>query len=102
MPVVSGERLDKVAERLHEWFVGTRLSLIKKLEVSGYPFGNVPLSPREQLTRYINMTPEQWTAFYGHLYLRYKGMPDAPNRVMNDIRQFQGEMEKIRSEVGSV
>ena len=101
MPAIDGERLDKIAVNLHTWFVLKKKWLIDQLEAGGYPFGNVPLSEREQLTRFINMTPTDWQDLYRGLQLRHRGQPNAQELVMTDINSFRTEMESLRVRLGS-
>ncbi|KKL45827.1 hypothetical protein LCGC14_2351740, partial [marine sediment metagenome] len=53
MPLISGPTLDELAKELAKWYIRTREELIKALE-EGYPYGSAPLTPREQIDRFMS------------------------------------------------
>lgn len=91
MPVLSGPELDKMADRLREWYFLNREKLIKRLE-DKYPYGSVPLSAVEQVTRFQGLTPEDWQGLIIQLQSRYRGDPKAHDKVTSDLTSYVHSM----------
>ena len=87
MPILSGPRLDKLRTEVEEWYFDMRQRLIKELEAE-YTYGSVPLSPDEQLEKFLTMTPEDWQEVAQRLANKYRGMPDQEELVKKDIQDF--------------
>lgn len=94
MTVLSGPKLDKMAKELSEWYITTRTRLIEALE-EGYPYGSVLLDPRGQLEDFLNKTPEDWEKMFAGLALRYRGQPDADQRIQSDVMAYLERMSRI-------
>lgn len=93
MPLITGPSLDQLAKELSAWYVKTRDELIAALE-EGYPYGSVPLTPREQVDRFMSMTPEDWDAMTQKLTERHRGKPNAQELVRKDLEDFVTKMNK--------
>mgnify|MGYP000126209110 CR=1 FL=1 len=94
MAIVTGPSLDEVAKEAAAWYIKTREELIQALE-EGYPYGSVPLTPSEQVDRFISMTPEDWEALTNKLTDRHRGKPKAEELVREDLEDFVAKMNKM-------
>lgn len=94
MPIITGPRLDEMARQLREWYITTRDSLMKALE-EGYPYGSVPLTPQEQVDRFMSMTPEDWQIMSAKLALRHRGKPNVQELVRKDIQDYITRMSRL-------
>ncbi|HXH05377.1 MAG TPA: hypothetical protein VNI83_02185 [Vicinamibacterales bacterium] len=102
MPLVTGPELDKIVAEAREWYATTRQWLIEQLS-EGYPYGTKPLSPIEQLMRYmeVRMDPQAWRALVMMLEDRYRGLPDARDRVERDLQAYVRRMEALRQRLSA-
>ena len=96
MALVSGPVLDEIVQEVTAWYIETREWLIQNLE-EGYPYGSVPLSPSEQIDRFLSMTPEDWEALTAKLTDRHRGKPDAEAQVRKDLEEFVAKMNRMTS-----
>ncbi len=94
MPIITGPTLDELATELTAWYIETRELLIQALE-EGYPYGSAPLSPREQVERFMDMTPEDWQDLTAKLIDRHRGKPDAEALARKDLEEFTDKMNKM-------
>ena len=94
MPLISGPTLDELAKELTAWYIATREELIVALE-EGYPYGSVPLTPREQVDRFMSMTTEDWEALTNKLVDRHRGKPDAEALARKDLEDFTAKMNRM-------
>ncbi len=94
MAFVSGPILDKIAKDLTTLYLQTKEELIKRLE-EGYPYGSVPLTPQEQVERFMTMTPEDWQELSVKLAERHRGKPNAQELVRKDLEDFVAKMNRI-------
>lgn len=94
MPVITGPALDKLAKDLAAWYIKTREALIQSLE-EGYPYGSVPLTPREQVDNFLSMTPEDWQDLSRQLTERHRGKPNAQELVRKDLEDFVAKMNNM-------
>ena len=94
MPIITGPSLDEIAKESAAWYIKTREELIQALS-EGYPYGSVPLTPREQLDRFMSMTPEDWEALTAKLTERHRGQPKAEELVRKDLETFVAKMNRM-------
>ncbi len=94
MPIITGPTLDELAKELTRWYINTREFLIQALE-EGYPYGSAPLSPREQVERFMSMTPEDWQDLTAKLIDRHRGKPDAEALARKDLEEFTNKMNSM-------
>jgi len=94
MAIITGPKLDEMAEQLVAWYLKTRDELVDAME-QGYPYGAVPLSPQEQVERFLSMTSEDWQVMATRLAERYRGHPNAQERAQDDIRSYITRMSKL-------
>ena len=94
MPLITGPTLDELAKELTDWYIRTREELIQALE-EGYPYGSIPLTPREQVERFMSMTHEDWQGLVGKLVDRHRGKPDAEALARKDLEDFTAKMNRM-------
>lgn len=94
MPIVTGPALDELVRELTAWYIDTRERLIQALE-EGYPYGSVPLTPSQQVDRFMSMTPEDWEALTDKLADRHRGKPKAEELVRQDLEDFVSKMNRM-------
>jgi hypothetical protein len=94
MPLISGPTLDEMAKELAAWYIKTREELIQALE-EGYPYGSVPLTPSEQVERFMSMTQEDWNGLVAKLVDRHRGKPDAEALARKDLEDFVNKMNRL-------
>ena len=94
MPLITGPTLDELAKELTTWYIETREFLIQALE-EGYPYGSVPLTPREQVERFMAMSPEDWQDMTAQLIDRHRGKPDAEALARKDLEEFTNKMNRM-------
>jgi len=95
MPTLSGPELDKMREDLIVWYTTTKQYLIDVL-TERYPYGSTPLTTDEQVQQYLSMTPEDWQMLIGKLEERFRGMPDAQEKVQQQLNNYIKSMDKMR------
>jgi len=101
MPIITGPSLDELVKELTDWYVETREMLIKALE-QGYPYGSVPLTPSEQVSNFMSMTPEDWQVLQDKLAERHRGKPNAQELVREDLEAFVAKMNRVAFPRGTV
>ena len=94
MTLITGPKLDEVAEVVRQWYLNMRGKLIAALE-EGYPYGSSIESPQQQLDTFFSMSPDDWEELAARLQLRYRGEPDAPERVRADIQEYITRMTRL-------
>jgi len=94
MPLISGPTLDELAKELASWYITTREELIKALE-EGYPYGSAPLTPREQIDRFMSMTPEDLQGLEAKLIDRHRGKPNAESLARKDLEDYVNKMNRM-------
>ncbi len=94
MPIITGPALDEIVEELKEWYLNTREMLIQALE-EGYPYGNVPMSPSQQVERFLSMTQEDWQNLIARLAERHRGKPDVQDLVQQELRDYIQRMTRL-------
>ncbi|KKM20208.1 hypothetical protein LCGC14_1647750 [marine sediment metagenome] len=94
MAIITGPALDELAKELTAWYIDTREQLIQALE-EGYPYGSVPLTPSEQIDRFMSMTPEDWEGLTNKLADRHRGKPKAEELVRKDLEDFVAKMNRM-------
>ncbi|KKM04643.1 hypothetical protein LCGC14_1577110, partial [marine sediment metagenome] len=94
MPLITGPTLDELAKELANWYINTRELLIQALE-EGYPYGSAPLTPREQIDRFMSMTPEDWEGLVSKLVDRHRGKPDAEVLARKDLEDYVAKMNRM-------
>lgn len=93
MPLITGPTLDELAKELTEWYINTRELLIQALE-EGYPYGSVPLTPREQIDKFMSMTSEDWSGLVTKLVDRHRGKPNAEALAREDLEDYVNKMNR--------
>ncbi|KKK74924.1 hypothetical protein LCGC14_2552370 [marine sediment metagenome] len=93
MTLITGPKLDEVAEVVRQWYLTTRGKLIAALE-EGYPYGSAPLTPREQVERFLAMSPEDWNRLATKLVDRYRGQPNAETLARKDLEDYVAKMNR--------
>ncbi len=93
MALVSGPVLDEVVQEVTAWYIETREWLIQGLE-EGYPYGSTPLSPNQQVERFLSMTAEDWEVLTAKLADRHRGKPNAEALAQKDLKDFIAKMNR--------
>jgi hypothetical protein len=94
MPLITGPSLDELAKELSQWYIDTREFLIQAVS-EGYPYGSDPLTPRQQLEKFMSMTPEDWQDMTAKLIDRHRGKPDAEALARKDLEEFTNKMNRM-------
>jgi hypothetical protein len=94
MPIITGPSLDEIAKESAAWYIKTRERLIQALE-EGYPYGSIPLTPSEQVERFMSMTQEDWNGLVAKLVDRHRGKPDAEALARKDLEDFVNKMNRL-------
>ncbi len=92
--IITGPRLDQVAEVVRRWYLDTRARLIKAME-EGYPYGNTPITPRQQVERFLSMTPEDLQVLMAKLVERHRGEPNAQELARQDLEDYVTKMNRM-------
>lgn len=91
MPQLSGDKLNEAVELTIKWYNETRARLIDELS-KGHPYGTIKIDPEEQYTKFIQMEGPDWTNLIARLNQRYRGRPDAQQRVNRDLAEYTRRM----------
>ncbi|KKK88738.1 hypothetical protein LCGC14_2740140 [marine sediment metagenome] len=94
MPFITGPSLDELVKELSSWYIKTRGELIQALE-EGYPYGSTPLTPRQQVDKFMSMTPEDWEGLVSKLVDRHRGKPDAEALARKDLEDYVAKMNRM-------
>ena len=94
MAYITGPMVDEAVEELHKWYLDTAAALMDALS-EGYPYGSVPLSPSEQVARFVSMTPEDWKSLIAKLVERYRGQPNAEELARSDLKDYVSKMNRM-------
>ena len=94
MPLITGPSLDRIAAELRAWYLKTREELIQALS-EGYPYGSIPLTPRQQVDRFLSMTPQDWEDMTNKLAERHRGKPNTSELVRKDLEEFVAKMNRM-------
>jgi hypothetical protein len=89
---LSGPKLDKIVSELRVWYVETKVRIIEQMS-KPYPYGAVPLTPDEQYSNFLTMTPEDWLTMRMALMNLYHGHPDSINLVEQEINRYVQRMQ---------
>ncbi len=92
--IITGPKLDQVAEELRQWYLTTRAKLIEVLE-EGYPYGSVPLTPQQQVEKFLAMTPEDLQVLMAKLVERHRGEPNAQELARKDVEDYISKMNRM-------
>ena len=101
MPV-TGPVLDEVVKQAVVWYQTTIVKMMDAVEQDGYPYGSVKLSPAEQLSGYLSMTPEDWQVLFARLERRFRGLPDSRGLVEKEAARYVQRMETLKNKLGAV
>lgn len=96
---LTGPALDSVVAEVTQWYVQTRLELVKQLS-NPYPYGSVQLTPQEQYSNYTQLQPQDKQNMRMALYKLYVGDPDAINKVEQEMLRYDARMQAIGSKLG--
>ena len=97
---LTGPELDAIVQQAREWYLEAREFLISQLESGPYPYGHVKLTPAEQLSNYMAMTPQDWENLRQQRLNRYRGDPAAYYKANRDLSQYRDHMERIKQRLG--
>ncbi len=92
--IITGPKLDQVAEVVRQWYLTTRAKLIEALE-EGYPYGSVPVTPRQQVERFLSMTQEDLQVLMTKLVERHRGEPNAQEMARKDLEDYVTKMNRM-------
>lgn len=100
---VSGPKLDNLKQTLIEWYAQKRIELIEAFE-EDHPYGSVRLSKMEQYAQFEAklQDPNNWIMLVASLYERYRGLPDASERVQKDLEDYIRSMRALGAELRAV
>lgn len=87
LPNLSGPSLQEKADKLRDWYISYRQTLIGQLEQE-YPYGSVRLTPADQLVRFTEVQPEDFEALIARLNDKYRGLPNATTLVNQDLAKW--------------
>lgn len=97
-----GSYLQRLYTDLSKMLTDYRLKLIESLE-QDMPYRSVKLSPIEQYTKFQKMDGNSYAQLISRLYERYRGLPNATERVNADLVRYLRQMmtlgETIQTEV---
>jgi len=94
MTLITGPKLDQVVEVVRQWYLTTRAKLIAALE-EGYPYGSVPITPQQQVERFLSMTPEDLQVLMAKLVERHRGEPNAQKLARQDLEDYLSKMNRM-------
>lgn len=100
MPIITGPALDEIVKELQKWYLDTREMLIQALE-EGYPYGNVPMSPSQQVDKFMSMTEKDWEVLISRLSERHRGEPNVQELVRADLQDYIQRMTRLSLGGGS-
>ena len=95
MPLITGPKLDEAVKVLRTWYIETRAATIAALEAGGYPYRSVPVTPKQQVERFISMTPEGWQVLMDKLVDRHRGEPNATELAREDLQDYIRKMNRM-------
>lgn len=99
--MLSGSDLDEVVTAVATWYRTTKLEMIRAFE-RDHPYGSVRLTPAEQLSAYLSMTPEDWQTKMDQLGRRFRGFPNKAKLVEEELTHYIARMETLRSKLTGV
>jgi len=92
MADLSGKYWSTLEEQLVQKAANFMLELERRLTLGGAPYGAVDLAPEEQAERFLEMAPEDYKMLVANLNEKYRGLPDAYERVNQDLANFLADM----------
>lgn len=92
--IITGPKLDQVAEILRQWYLDSRQRLIKVLE-EGYPYGSVPVTPQQQVEKFLSMTSEDMQVLMTKLVARHRGEPNAQALAREELEDYITKMNHM-------
>lgn len=98
---LSGRKAQERMERLKTWAAEFRIQMIEALTMDT-PYRAQPLSKPEQLSQFMSVTPEDFEAMIFKLNEKYRGLPDAYERVNADLAKYISSMMGLMLESGMV
>ena len=93
MPM-NGAYLNRLKKEFLEWYPQYRQKLIAAIE-EGEVYGTRPLTPDEQVSRFMEMQPEDYRVLIMRLQQRYAGMPNAEFLMNRDLATFLSRMTTL-------
>lgn len=99
---LGGPQLDKTVDRVVAMYAQRRQRLIAALEEGGYPYGGRKLTASEQISRFIEMVPEDYQSLVIKLNDKYRGLPNAYDLVNKDLAAFISRMITLMSAKGQI
>lgn len=99
MSPISGPYLEGLVEEVSQWYMEMVEFLVAAL-TEDHPYGSVSLTSEEQLTNFLAMKQEDWESLGAKLALRYRGHPDADERVQNELADFLTYMTALHQRLG--
>lgn len=94
MPLITGPQLDEIVEELKEWYLKTAEELMQALE-EGYPYGSIPMSPSQQVEKFLSMTQKDWQVLISRLAERHRGKPDVQELVQQELQDYIQRMTRL-------
>lgn len=94
MPFITGPSLDELVKELSAWYIKTREELIQALE-EGYPYGSIPLTPSQQIDKFMSMTEEDLEGLVAQLVDRHRGKPNAEALARKDLEDYVAKMNRM-------
>lgn len=88
MADLSGKSSTQFVKDLQDWAAERRQFYIKAFSQGGTPYGTTKLSVDEQVSRFIQATQNDYAGIIESLNQRYMGLPDAQNRVNQDLANY--------------
>ena len=93
MPM-NGAYLNRLKKEFLEWYPNYRQRLLTAME-QGEVYGARQLTTDEQVSRFIEMTPEDYKVLLMRLQQRYAGLPDADSRINRDLATYMSRMTTL-------
>lgn len=93
MPM-NGQYLNRLKKEFLDWYPQYRQRLLAAME-QGEVYGTRPLTPDEQVSRFMEMQPEDYRVLIARLQQRYAGMPNADYLMNRDLATFISRMTTL-------
>ncbi len=91
MQPIDMDKYNSMKGRLTDWAADYRYRVIQALTAKG-TYSAVKLTPNEQIARFMEMHEVDYETLVQTLNNRYKGLPDAYERVNTDLARFVDRM----------
>jgi hypothetical protein len=99
-PLLSGPDLDKARDEITTWYVESRLRGIQALS-EPYPYGSMQITPEEQYSNYLRLTPQDWQTMRQALHRMYLGHPKASTLIDEELHRYQERMRALGLQIQS-